>query len=156
MPERVVVRQKNSFETEIWALDPEAEETGKLFPVHHVEELTPYGMLLAGLSSCTAVVVNTYAQYHDVGLREVQLETEYQRTFKEDCKHCEEISKYDEQITMKISFKGKLTHEEHEKLLKISLQCPIHKMLKSGIKVQTQLGEDNEMIEPPAGKIVSS
>lgn len=147
MPERVVVRQKNNFATEFWALDPEAPESSELFPVRHVEDLTPYGMLLASVGSCTAVVVNTYAQYHSLDLEEVELATIYERTFKEDCEHCEEISEYEEQIKMDISFKGKLTAQEREKLFKISLQCPIHKMLKNGIRVESRLAKDDRSAE---------
>jgi uncharacterized OsmC-like protein len=144
MAEKVVIRQKNNYETEFLALDQEAPESGKLFPVRHVEDLTPYGMLLASLGSCTAVVVNTSAQYHGIELNEVELMTEYQRTFKEDCEHCEEISEYEEQIIMGIRFKGKLSLQVNEKLFKISLQCPIHKMVKSGIKVQSRLLKDQD------------
>lgn len=142
MAEKVVVRQKSNYETEFWALDPEAPESAGLFPVRHVEELTPYGMLLASIGSCTAVVVNTYARYHGLELHEVELASEYQRTFKEDCEHCEEISKYDEQINMDIRFRGNLTPQQHDKLFKISMQCPIHKMLKSGIRVESRLVQD--------------
>ena len=136
MAEKVVVRQKNNFETEFRALNPELPESHELFPVKHIQDLTPYGMLLASLGSCTAVVVNTYAQYHNIGLDEVELTVEYERVFKEDCEHCEDISRYKESIGMDIGFTGKLTHEQREKLFKISLQCPIHKMLKGGIEVR--------------------
>ena len=139
MPEKVVIRQKNTYETEFWALDPEAPESTELHPVRHIEDLTPYGMLLASLGSCTAVVVNTYARYHELQLDEVELTVDYQRTFKEDCEHCEEMSQFEEQINVEISFKGDLTPEQHEKLAKISLQCPIHKMLKHGIEVKSQM-----------------
>lgn len=143
MPEKVLVRQKSNYQTEFLAADPDSE-SGELIPVRHIEDLTPYGMLLASVGSCTAVVVNTYAQYHGVALDEVELVTEYQRIFKEDCRNCERISEYDEQINMDISFKGKLTVQELEKLFKISLQCPIHKMLKNGIKVQSRPAVKNE------------
>jgi uncharacterized OsmC-like protein len=152
MSEKVLVRQKNNYETEFHAADPEAPGSDKLEHVRYIQDLTPYGMLLAGLASCTAVVVNTYAQYHGVKLDEVELIAEYQRTFKEDCKHCEEISQYDEQISLDMSFKGDLSPQDHEKLFKISLQCPIHKMFKSGIKVQTRLAGDKKFGQTAAGK----
>lgn len=152
MSEKVVVRQKSTYETEFWAADPETPESDKLNHVTHVQDLTPYGMLLAGLASCTAVVVNTYAQYHGVRLNEVELSAEYERTFKEDCKHCEEISGYDEQISLDISFKGNLSPEDHKKLFKISLQCPIHKIFKSGIKIQSRLAGDQKPIQAAIDK----
>jgi uncharacterized OsmC-like protein len=143
MPERIVITQKSNFETSFLSLDPEAPQTGELHPVKNVQDLTPYGMLLASLGSCTAVVVNTYAQYHRLDLNEVQLTVEYQRTFREDCEHCEEIDKYEEQISMDLHFEGNLMPKDREKLFKISLQCPIHKMLKKGIKVTARPAEGN-------------
>jgi uncharacterized OsmC-like protein len=66
----------------------------------------------------------------------VELKLEYQRTFKDDCANCEKIDKYEEQITMTVGFEGKLTAQERDKLFKISMHCPVHKMLKSGITVK--------------------
>ncbi len=135
MGEKVVVRQNSDFETEFWALDPEEPESG-LYPAEHLNSLTPYGMLLAGLGSCTAIVVNTYAQHHGIELKEVELSTGYARVFAEDCKSCEGVNEYEDRIQMEISFKGDITSEEQQKLFKIALQCPIHKMLRKGAQVK--------------------
>jgi uncharacterized OsmC-like protein len=48
-----------------------------------------------------------------------------------------EIDKYEDQIEMSVSFEGNLTSHERDKLFSISLHCPVHKMLKSGIKVKS-------------------
>ena len=144
MAEKVVVRQRNNFETEFRALNPETPESGELYPVKHIQDLTPYGMLLASLGSCTAVVVNTYAQHHGVELDEVELAVEYERVFKDDCEHCEDIPGYKESINMSISFRGKLTPQQREKLFRISLQCPIHKMLKGCIEVRFQPAKEHK------------
>lgn len=146
MPERVVIHQKNNFETDFRALDPHKPDSTELRPVEHIGDLTPYGTLLAGLGSCTAIVVHTYAQYHGIDLREVEVSVEYQRGFEEDCEHCEDIDKYEEQINMSVSFRGNLSPQENEKLFKISKQCPIHKMLKSGIEVISQLRGNFEKV----------
>ena len=142
MAEKVVVRQRSNFETDFRAVNPETPESGELRLVKHLQDLTPYGMLLASLGSCTAVVVNTYAQYHGIELEEVELTVEYERVFKDDCRHCEDVSRYRESITMDISFRGKLTPQQQDKLFRISLQCPIHKILKSGIEVRFQQSKE--------------
>jgi uncharacterized OsmC-like protein len=142
LAEKVVIRQRSNFETDFRAADPETPESSELHPVKHIQDLTPYGMLLASLGSCTAVVVNTYAQYHGIELDEVELTVKYERVFKDDCEHCEDISRYKESINMGISFRGKLTPQQQEKLFKISLQCPIHKMLKGGIEVRFQQAKE--------------
>jgi putative redox protein len=140
--ERIVVHQNSEFETQILAPPPEAPESDHLHPVGEILQLTPYGMLLAGLGSCTAVVLHTYAQYHDVALREVELRLKYDRVFTEDCQNCEHIEAYTEQIEQEIALTGDLTPEERKRLLAISRQCPIHKMLAHGIEVQTRLAEE--------------
>ncbi|HAM50789.1 MAG TPA: hypothetical protein DCP92_08905 [Nitrospiraceae bacterium] len=141
MSERVVIHQKSNFDTDIRSLDPHMPGSTDLHKVKHIADLTPYGMLLSSLGSCTAVVVHTYAQYHGLKLDEVEVTAEYQRTFKQDCEDCTEIDEYKEQITMEINFLGGLTAQEREKLFKVSKQCPIHKMLKSGIDVKSRMAD---------------
>jgi len=137
MAEKIVIHIDRGFGMKTWSSDPHAEAAMR--EVAHLSHLTPYGMLLAGLASCTAIVVLTYAEHHNVDLREVRLSAEYERVFREDCEKCEEPQRFEEQISMGIEFQGKLTPQEREKLFKISLQCPIHKMLKTGIAVRSEL-----------------
>jgi len=144
MAEKVIVRQNSMFETEFLAQDPHEPDDPHLHPVAHVHELTPYGMMLAGLAACTGIVLHTYAQYHDVNLDEVELHVEYDRVFEEDCRDCEKIEEYREQIDEEIVLIGDLTPEERRRLLVISRQCPIHKILLHGIEVNSRLLEMEE------------
>jgi len=141
MAERVIVRQNRMFETEILAADPHVPDSDHLHPVEYVHQLTPYGMLLVGLAACTAIVLHTYAQYHDVALDEVELRAQYDRVFAEDCENCEGIEEYKEQIEEEIVLTGDLTPQERSRLLVISRQCPIHKMVSHGIEVKSHLAE---------------
>lgn len=138
MSETVIIHQTSDYETSFMALDPEAPASDRPRPVSNINELTPYGMVMAGLGTCTAFVVNTYAEHHGIKVDAVELKLDYRRSFKEDCEHCEEIDKYEDEINMVVSFEGNLTSQEREKLFKISLQCPVHKMLKSGIIVKSR------------------
>lgn len=137
--ERVIVRQNSDFETEFLAADHRGPENGEPAPVKHLQELTPYGLLLAGLGACTAVVLHTYARHHGVALREVEAALKYRRVFAEDCENCEKISEYREEIAMDIGLSGDLGEEQRRKLLKISRYCPVEKMLETGIPVRTRL-----------------
>jgi putative redox protein len=143
MGERVIVRQNSEFETEILALDPHNPDDEQFHLVEDVRHLTPYGMLLSGLGACTAIVLHTYAQYHEVDLREVELRLEYDRVFAEDCEDCEEIQEYEEQIDEEIALVGGLAPEEHKRLLQVSKHCPIHKILTQGIEVHSRLSENS-------------
>lgn len=135
MSEKVIIRQKNNYETTYQSLDPEEPGSDRPRPVLSISELTPYGMVLAGLGTCTSFVVNTYAEHHGIHIDAVKITLGYGRSFKDDCEHCEEIDKYEDDIEMDVSFEGDLTPELRDKLFKISLRCPVHKMLKTGIRV---------------------
>lgn len=137
MGEKIRIRQDSDFITEIWtSREPESEE---LVRAVHIEDLNPYGMLLAGLGSCTAIVLHTYAQNHGIDLKEVELELEYQRIFANDCRDCEGITDYREEITESIRFIGKLSEKDREKLYKVSHHCPIQKIIEGGVAVRSGL-----------------
>jgi uncharacterized OsmC-like protein len=138
MTEKVMVRQNNNFEIGFWAADPNDPDSDALEPVQHIPDLTPYGMLLASLGSCTTIVLHTYAQHHDVVLHEVEIQLAYERVFQEDCENCEEIEKYKERIQEQIRFRGDFSAAEHDKLLHIAHQCSIYKMLRSGIEIDSE------------------
>jgi uncharacterized OsmC-like protein len=144
MGETIIVRQKSNYDTEILGPDPNDPESQELHRVTNIYDLTPYGLLLASLGSCTAVLLNSYAQNHGLDLRKVELMLRYGRNFKKDCQNCEELDQYEEEINEEISFTGSLTSGEREKLFLISHHCPIHKMLKTGIKVNAQPTKDSD------------
>ncbi len=144
MAEKIIVRQDSNYETEVLGPNPHDPESEKMHPIRNIYELTPYGMLLASLGSCTAVLLNSYAQNHGMELQGVELKLRYERNFKKDCQNCEGINRYEEEVNEEISLPGNLTIKEREKLLLISHHCPIHKMLKDGITVNSQLADDSE------------
>lgn len=144
MAEKIIVRQDSNYETEVLGPNPHDPESEKMHPIRNIYELTPYGMLLASLGSCTAVLLNSYAQNHGMELQGVELKLRYERNFKKDCQNCEGINRYEEEVNEDISLSGNLTSKEREKLLLISQHCPIHKMLKDGITVNSQLADDSE------------
>jgi len=139
MAEKVVIRMNNEFRTEVWAPDPHDPESDEILQVMHIHGLTPYGMLMSSLGTCTAVLLHSYAQHHKLNLKEVELVIQYQRVFAEDCERCEEIDEYNERIEQEIMFTGELSDEQREKLFSISRQCPVHKMLEQGIEVKSKL-----------------
>jgi uncharacterized OsmC-like protein len=139
LPESVIVRQNSSFEIEILAQDAHNPQDDHFYSVDAVHHLTPYGMLLSGLGSCTAIVLHTYAQHHNVDLHEVELRLTYDRVFADDCVDCEDIHEYREQIDEQIVLTGDLTAQERKKLFSVSRHCPIHKMLTQGIEVRSHL-----------------
>jgi len=133
--EEVIIRQDSSFKLEARARSEGGE--GEMKPVGLLRDLSPYGMLLSALGSCTTVVLHTYARHHDIDLSQAEVQLRYERNFKEDCDHCEEIDKYDDRIRVNVGFEGNLSKEEREKLEHISELCSIHKILEDGIEIVT-------------------
>jgi uncharacterized OsmC-like protein len=142
MSEKLIVRQNANFEFGIWSVDPNQPEANEFKPVSRIFELTPYGMMLAASATCTTQVVFSYAQHHEVDLGVMEILLEYNRHFKEDCEGCEGIDRYEEFIEEKISFSGDLTDQEKEKLFYIAHQCPIYKMYRNGIEINSTQVED--------------
>jgi len=134
MTEKVRIRLDNQFRLEIEAVDPHAKD-GDFEPVLHVQGLSPYGMLIAGVGSCTAMVVMTYAKNHDLSLDQVELKMVYDRDFDQDCEQCEDIDEYEDFILETIDLKGDLSDETEPKLRQIAHQCPLEIMLENGVKI---------------------
>jgi uncharacterized OsmC-like protein len=136
MAEIVVVRMRSTFEADFLSADTDSphDEHRELQPVHAIQELTPYGMMLASLGSCTGILVHSYAANHGVDLQEFEIRASYDRVFAEDCERCEEIGEYSQQIEAEVRFSGNLTDGERKKLLAISRHCPIHQILHDGIE----------------------
>ncbi|TET53049.1 MAG: OsmC family peroxiredoxin [Anaerolineales bacterium] len=146
LDEGVIVRQNSSYQIEILALDVHGDQAHEGRPVEDVRHLTPYGMLLAALGSCTASVLLTYAEHHGVELDEVELRLTYGRVYGDECKDCDAVHEYGERIDEEIVLVGELSEQDRKKLFAVSKHCPIHKMLLGGIEIESKLAE-----EPAAG-----
>jgi len=138
MSERVVVTQDRSFRTDFKAADPNAEESDQVENVVHLHELTPYGMLLASVGSCTAIVVNSYARNHDIPLKSVTVDASYDRIFAEDCDDCDAENEYEEIIRESVNFEGNLDESQLKRLHQVAKACSVRRLLESGIQVKTE------------------
>ena len=141
MAERVIVKQDRQFRTQFSAADPEDIQSNVFEAIEDIHQLTPYGMLLCSLASCTALVMHTYAQNHDIKLSEVELHMSYQRVFREDCENCEQEKEYTEEIDERILLEGDLSASERENLLRVAHYCPIYIMMREGIVINSSLIE---------------
>ena len=135
MSERVVVYQDKSFRTDFRAADPSDEESDELETVMHLHNLTPYGMLLASVAACTAIVVNTYAKNHNIPLRGITVDTAYDRIFADDCEDFDIDTKYEEVIREHVDFEGKLDESQLKRLHQVVKACSVRRLLESGIRV---------------------
>lgn len=135
MAERVVVYQDKSFRTDFRASDPADEDVSEVETVMHLHNLTPYGMLLASLAACTAIVVNSYARNHDIPLRGITVDATYDRAFLDDCDDCDPDSQYKEVIKKQVNFEGDLDAAQLKRLHQVAKACSVRKLLENGIQV---------------------
>jgi len=141
MSERIIIRQDREFETTILAPDPRQPDSDDLVEAVHIYQLSPYGMMLSGLGSCTCIVLHTFSQHHGIDLESVEIRLRYDRDYKKDCTDCEATEKYDEVIQKEFVFSGNLSDQDREKLLRVARYCPIYKILKNGIHIESRLDE---------------
>jgi putative redox protein len=103
----------------------------------HLHNLTPYGMLLASLGACTAIVVNTYARNHGIPLRGISVDTVYERVFADDCEDCDIENEYEEVIREQVDFEGDLDESQLKRLHQVVKACSVRRLLESGIRVMS-------------------
>ena len=135
MSERVIVYQDKSFRTDFRASDPNEEDNSELQTVMHLHNLTPYGMLLASLGACTAIVVNTYARNQGIPLRGISVDTSYERAFVDDCEDCDIENEYEEVIREQVDFEGDLDEPQLKRLHQVVKACSVRRLLESGVRV---------------------
>lgn len=146
--EVIVLQQNSAFETRFWYADTDDGGAATPQPVHLLHELTPYGMMLASLGSCTAIVMHTYARAHRIGLDQVELRLTYDRQYRKDCANCEDESPFTEAIAQDIVVRGRLSAGERKRLLRAAELCPIHKILHEGIAVGMALLDKDATLAP--------
>lgn len=141
--EVLVLKAGPDLVPEFLASDSEAgePELRGLHPVSAIHELSPYGMLLASLAECTAILLHAYARNHNVPLRGVELRMTYAREFATDCKDCDKSQTYTERIDAEVGLAGDLPPAERNKLLLIAKHCPVHKILHNGIQTEFVLSQ---------------
>ena len=132
MSEKVIVRQNKHYQVEFWASDPREPESDEVEQIGGLHEVTPYGMMLVSIATCTAQVVLSFAQHHGINLEDVTLELAYHRDYEQDCEDCEEIEQFHEHITEQIRFSGDLSAKDKEKLFVVS---PIAQSRRSSSRV---------------------
>lgn len=139
MTERVIVIQNSKFEIDFQTTDPHDPESNEFKSVIHIHELTPYTMLLTSVGSCTSIVLHTYAQNHEVDLREVELHLKYWRDFQDERQDDTPTGNYQEKIVEDLIFRGDLNDQDRQKLYRVAKQCSINQMLEAGIEISSQL-----------------
>jgi len=128
--EKVIVKQNSRYQVAVQATDESGE--GAYHAVEAVYELTPFGMLLVSLATCTTILLHSYAQNRDIPLEEVEV---HLRFLDENI----EGKPVEDVIHETVSLHGEgLSNAQRERLHRISSQCSIHRLLEKGLTIHAE------------------
>ncbi len=100
---------------------------------------SPYELVSAGLSACTAMTIQMYAKRKGWEVKNVQVHTSYSKTHAQDCQDCETSNSKIDTFSRDIQFEGNLDDKQKQRLLEIADKCPVHKTLHNTTQVITKL-----------------
>ncbi|MGB3618968.1 MAG: bifunctional alpha/beta hydrolase/OsmC family protein, partial [Catalinimonas sp.] len=98
---------------------------------------TPYHLLSASLGTCTAMTLRMYADRKGWPLREVAVHLHHDKAY--DCDRTDDPDCRVDRISREIELDGDLDDAQRAKLLEIADKCPVHKTLRDGVQVFTDL-----------------
>jgi putative redox protein len=101
----------------------------------------PYDLLLAGLGACTSMTMRLYADRKSLPLDRVTVTLKHNRIHAQDCTECETREGMLDQIERVIAMDGALDPDQRQRLMEIADKCPVHRTLKSEIRILTRAAE---------------
>ncbi|MEW7291449.1 bifunctional alpha/beta hydrolase/OsmC family protein [Aquimarina sp. 2304DJ70-9] len=100
---------------------------------------TPYELVSAGLSACTAMTIKMYVARKDWELQHIEVHTSYDKKHMVDCENCEDPTAKIDTFEREIKLEGNLDEKQIARILQIADKCPVHKTLHSETQVITKL-----------------
>ena len=101
----------------------------------------PYDFLLAGLGACTSMTMRMYADRKSLPLDRVTVTLKHGKIHAADCAECETREGMLDQIDRVISMEGALDADQRARLMEIADKCPVHRTLKSEIRIVTKAAD---------------
>ncbi len=92
---------------------------------------SPYELLNASLGACIAMTLQMYARRKKWDLDEVKVHLSFNKSYHEDCEHCENDNGYLNTFDIELELEGSLDAAQQNRLIQIAHKCPIHKTLKA-------------------------
>ena len=100
---------------------------------------SPYELVSAGLSACTAMTLQMYTKRKGWRIENVEVHTSYNKTHALDCEDCESSNTKIDTFHREIKITGDFDDKQLERLLQIADKCPVHKTLHSDTQILTKL-----------------
>jgi putative redox protein len=117
---------------ELYADEPEASGGQDIAP-------DPYALLLSALGACTSMTLRLYAQRKQLPLQQVRVKLRHSKIHAQDCAECDDKNAMMDHIERTIELSGDLTEAQRTRLLEIANKCPVHRTLRSKIKIDSKL-----------------
>lgn len=143
MKAEIVIRQNRQYETEILPTGHHQPVSNELQLEGFEYSLTPDGLLLASLGSCTALVLHKYAQNHNLKLDTVEVHLRIERIAQEKNKDPKMDDKPHNRIQQYIKLIGGLDPEIERRVYLICRHCSISSILEQGVEVESYLVDSN-------------
>ncbi|WP_055437594.1 bifunctional alpha/beta hydrolase/OsmC family protein [Lacinutrix algicola] len=100
---------------------------------------SPYELVSAGLSACTAMTVQMYVKRKSWDLQNIEVHTSHTKVAKQVVENGEQKEIKVDTFNRDIKLKGNLDEKQIQRILQIADKCPVHKTLHSDIDVVTKI-----------------
>ena len=98
----------------------------------------PHEWLMCALGTCISITLQMYAQSKKWPLNGVQVDLSYSRALAEKGVASGAAIGMVDRIEVAVSLSGNLSDDQRARLMEIAGRCPIHRMLVSGIEIDTR------------------
>jgi putative redox protein len=96
-------------------------------------------LVMAALGACANITVQMYAERKQWPLHGVQVALSYARVPAENPADSGAKIGMMDRIDVEVALVGDLSEEQQRRLLEIADRCPVHRLLVSGVEVNTRL-----------------
>lgn len=98
----------------------------------------PYDLLLSALGACTSMTMRMYADRKSLPVDRITVTLTHNKVHAKDCAECETREGLIDQIDRAISIEGALDADQRQRLMEIADKCPVHRTLKSEVRILTK------------------
>ncbi|MEM7380710.1 MAG: bifunctional alpha/beta hydrolase/OsmC family protein [Bacteroidota bacterium] len=102
---------------------------------------SPYELVSAGLSACTAMTIQMYTRRKGWDVQNVEVHTSYGKEHAQDCEACESDTAKIDTFNREIKLTGDLDAKQKARIMEIADKCPVHRTLHSETQVISRLIE---------------